>query len=92
VQTGVSYQRLRPGVRQAFGHSHRHAEEVFVVLAGSGRVKIDAEISELRALDAVRIAPESRRAFEAGPDGLDLLVFGVHRPGDAVMDREFWPA
>jgi quinol monooxygenase YgiN/mannose-6-phosphate isomerase-like protein (cupin superfamily) len=92
AQTGVSYQRLRPGVRQAFGHRHRRAEEVYVVLAGNGRVKIDDEIRELHVLDAVRIAPESRRAFEAGPDGLDLLVFGPHRPGDAVMDRDFWPA
>jgi quinol monooxygenase YgiN/quercetin dioxygenase-like cupin family protein len=92
AQTGVSLQRLRPGVRQAFGHRHQHAEEVFVVLAGDGRVKIDDEIRELRALDAARIAPESARAFEAGPDGLDLLVFGPRRPGDAVMDKSFWPA
>jgi quinol monooxygenase YgiN/mannose-6-phosphate isomerase-like protein (cupin superfamily) len=92
VQTGVSYQRLRPGVRQAFGHRHRHAEEVYVVVAGDGRVKIDDEVSEVRPLDAVRIAPESGRAFEAGPNGLDLLVFGPRMPGDAVLDREFWPA
>jgi quinol monooxygenase YgiN/mannose-6-phosphate isomerase-like protein (cupin superfamily) len=91
AQTGVSYQRLRPGMRHAFGHRHRLAEEVFVVLAGDGRVKIDDEIRDVRALDAVRVAPGSGRAFEAGPDGLDLLVFGPHRPGDAVMDRDFWP-
>jgi len=91
IQTGISLQRLRPGVRQAFGHSHRHAEEVYVVLAGSGRVKIDDEIRELRALDALRVAPESQRAFEAGPDGLELLALGVRRPGDGVMDRDFWP-
>ena len=91
-QTGVSYQRLRPGMRQAFGHHHRSAEEVYVVLAGDGRVKIDDEIRDVRALDAVRVAPESGRAFEAGPDGLDLLVFGPRRPGDAVMDPDFWPS
>ena len=91
VATGVSYQRLRPGARQGFGHHHQHAEEVFVVLDGGGRVRIDDEIHELHRLDAVRIAPESRRMFEAGPDGLDLLVFGPHRPGDAVIDRDFWP-
>ena len=91
VATGVSYQRLRPGARQGFGHHHHHAEEVFVVLEGSGRVRIDDDIHELGRLDAVRIAPESRRMFAAGPDGLDLLVFGTRRPGDAVMDRDFWP-
>jgi quinol monooxygenase YgiN/mannose-6-phosphate isomerase-like protein (cupin superfamily) len=89
--TGVSHQRLRSGVRQAFGHRHHHAEEVFVVLAGSGRVKIDDEISDVRPLDAIRIAPGSPRAFEAGPDGLEFLVFGPHYAGDAVVERTFWP-
>ena len=90
--TGVSHQRLRPGVRQAFGHRHHHAEEVFVVLAGSGRVKIDDEIRDIRPLDAIRVAPSSARAFEAGPAGLEFLVFGPHHAGDAVIERTFWPA
>ena len=91
VRTGISHQRLRPGVRQAFGHRHRHAEEVFVVLAGSGRVKIDDEIRDVRALDAIRIAPASARAFEAGPEGLEFLVVGPHHAGDATIERTFWP-
>jgi quinol monooxygenase YgiN/mannose-6-phosphate isomerase-like protein (cupin superfamily) len=91
LRTGVSHQRLRPGVRQAFGHRHNHAEEVFVVLAGTGSVKIDDDIRDVRALDAIRIAPGSPRAFEAGPDGLEFLVFGAHHAGDAVIERTFWP-
>ncbi|HYB25378.1 MAG TPA: antibiotic biosynthesis monooxygenase [Solirubrobacteraceae bacterium] len=92
VGTGVSHQRLRPNIRQAFGHRHQHAEEVVVVLAGSGRVKIDDDVREVRPLDAIRLAPSSARGFEAGPDGLELLVFSAKRPGDAVMDPAFWPA
>jgi quinol monooxygenase YgiN/mannose-6-phosphate isomerase-like protein (cupin superfamily) len=92
VRTGVSHQRLRPGVRQAFGHRHQHAEEVFVILEGGGRLRIDDEITEVRQLDAIRIAPSSARAFEAGPDGLEFVVFGPHHTGDAVMDPDFWPA
>jgi quinol monooxygenase YgiN/quercetin dioxygenase-like cupin family protein len=92
LRTGVSHQRLRAGVRQAFGHRHQHAEEVFVVLAGAGRVRIDDEIRDVRPLDAIRIAPGSARAFEAGPDGLEFVVFGPHHTGDAVMDPDFWPA
>ena len=92
VRTGVSHQRLRAGVRQSFGHRHQHAEEVFVILAGTGRVKIGDEIRDVRPLDAIRIAPSSPRAFEAGADGLEFLVFGPHHTGDAVMDANFWPA
>ncbi len=90
ARTGISLHRLRPRARQAFGHSHEHAEEVYVVLSGSGRVKIDDDIHELRALDAVRVAPASMRAFEAGEDGLDVLAVGVRHPGDAKMDSQFW--
>lgn len=91
VGTGVSHQRLRPGVRQAFGHRHRHAEEVVVVLAGSGQVKIDDELRDVRSLDAIRLAPGSARAFQAGSDGIELLIFGPRLPGDAVITPDFWP-
>ncbi len=90
ASTGISHQRLRPGVRQSFGHRHHHAEEIYVVLAGDGRVKLDDEIREVRALDAVRVAPESARAFEAGPDGLEFLVVGPAHPGDVEVLRDFW--
>jgi mannose-6-phosphate isomerase-like protein (cupin superfamily)/quinol monooxygenase YgiN len=91
-RTGLSHQRLRPGVRQAFGHRHHHAEEVFLVLAGSGRIKIDDEIEDVRPLDAIRVAPGSTRAFEAGPDGLEFVVFGAHHGGDVILDQAFWTA
>lgn len=90
-RTGVSHQRLRPHTRQPFGHRHQHAEEVAVVLTGSGRVKIDDEIRDIGPRDAIRFAPGSARAFEAGPDGLELIIFGPHHAGDAVMERDFWP-
>jgi mannose-6-phosphate isomerase-like protein (cupin superfamily) len=66
-QTGVSHHRLKPNKRQAFGHRHEKAEEVYVVLNGTGRVKLDDEVLELEPLDAVRVAPSVTRAFEAGP-------------------------
>ena len=92
LTTGVSHQRLRPGVRQAFGHRHQHAEEVVVVLAGSGRVKIDDEIRDVSPRDAIRFAPESARAFEAGAEGIEFLIFGPLHRGDPIMDPGFWPA
>jgi mannose-6-phosphate isomerase-like protein (cupin superfamily) len=74
---GLSYQRLNPGKRQAFGHLHGEQEEVYVVVAGSGRVKLDDDVVELAELDAVRVAAEVKRQFEAGPDGLAFVVFGA---------------
>jgi mannose-6-phosphate isomerase-like protein (cupin superfamily) len=89
--TGLSFYRLKPGKRQAFAHRHEHAEEIYVILSGSGRVKLDDEIRELQPLDAIRVAPPVTRAFEAGPDGLDLLAFGPHHEGDSELIYEgFW--
>jgi quinol monooxygenase YgiN/quercetin dioxygenase-like cupin family protein len=91
IGTGLSLQRLRPGARQSFGHHHHIDEEIYVVLAGSGRIAIDEEIHEIRRLDAIRIAPASTRALEAGPDGLEFLAIGMHHPGDAQIVPGFWP-
>ena len=93
-QVGLSHQRLAPGVRSPFGHHHALQEEIYVVLSGGGRAKLDDEIVELRPLDALRVAPEVTRAFEAGPDGLELLAFGPGTGGtqDAEVVPGWWPA
>jgi quinol monooxygenase YgiN/mannose-6-phosphate isomerase-like protein (cupin superfamily) len=88
--TGVSLQYLRPGKRQMFAHRHHRAEEIYVVLAGSGRVKIEDEIVDLSARDAIRVAPDQTRAFEAGPDGLELLAMSTRWRGDAEVVRDWW--
>ena len=90
VQTGVSHQRLKPGKRQSFGHRHDQAEEVYVVLAGSGRIKLDEEILEIGKLDAIRVSPETMRAFEAGEEGLEILAFGRHFGGDGELVQGWW--
>jgi mannose-6-phosphate isomerase-like protein (cupin superfamily) len=88
--TGVSHHRLKPGRRQPFAHRHERAEEVYVVLAGSGRLKLDEDIVELEPMDAIRVAPEVTRAFEAGPDGIELLAFGPRHDGDGEVIRGWW--
>lgn len=88
---GLSYQRLAPNVRQPFGHRHEQQEEVYVVLSGGGQVSLDDEVFEVRRWDAVRVAPDTTRAFEAGPDGLELLAFGAHTVSTDVETVEgFW--
>jgi quercetin dioxygenase-like cupin family protein len=89
-QTGLSYQVLRPGKRQMFGHKHDKAEEVYVVLRGSGRMRLDDEIIEIAELDAIRVEPQVKRAFEAGEDGLQWLAFGAHFDKDGEVLQDFW--
>src|SRR5262249_48814105 len=81
-QAGLAYHRLAPGRRQGFGHRHDRAEEIYVILSGAGRVKLDDEIVDVGALDAVRVGPGVTRQFEAGPGGLEYLALG------ALADRD----
>jgi len=89
-QTGVSHLRLKPGERSPFGHRHEQAEEVYVVLSGSGRIKLDDEIVDIEVLDAIRVAPEVTRAFEAGSDGIEVLAVGAHHEGDGEIIPGWW--
>jgi mannose-6-phosphate isomerase-like protein (cupin superfamily) len=90
-ETGLAFHRVKPGCRQAFAHRHQEAEEVYVVLSGHGRMKLDDEIQEVRQLDAIRVSPQVARAFEAGDAGLELLVCGPRRAGDGeILKGEFW--
>jgi quercetin dioxygenase-like cupin family protein len=90
---GVSLVRYAPNLRVEFAHSHHEQEEAYVVVAGSGRVLLDQEVLELRQWDVVRVAPEVVRAFEAGPDGLDIIAVGGPKPegGDGVPGTAAWP-
>ena len=89
-QTGLAHHRIKPGKRTPMAHRHQAAEEVHVVLRGSGRVRLDDEIVELAPLDVLRVSPETTRAFEAGPDGLEYLVFGPRHEGDGELLKDFW--
>jgi quercetin dioxygenase-like cupin family protein len=90
---GVSLWRYAANFRSPMAHSHREQEEAYVVAAGSGRVLLDGEVLDLRQWDVVRVAPEVVRAFEAGPDGLELIAVGGPKPedGDGVMGKAAWP-
>jgi mannose-6-phosphate isomerase-like protein (cupin superfamily) len=85
-RSGLTYQRVPPDDRFPYGHTHKTQEEVYVVVRGSGRMKVDDEIVELAEWDAVRVPPGSWRGYEAGPDGLELLVIGAPNLGDNPRD------
>jgi mannose-6-phosphate isomerase-like protein (cupin superfamily) len=94
-KSGLTYQRVPLDYRFPYGHTHREQEEVYVVVRGSGRMKVDDEIVELEEWDAVRVPPGAWRCYEAGPKGLELLVIGAPNlgedpRGDVDGQRDWW--
>ena len=88
---GLSIMKLDPGFRMPFGHKHSNQEEVYVVVRGSGRVKVEDEIVELREWDAIRFDKDTMRNMEAGPDGIEYLAFGAgDDPTDAEVKQGWW--
>jgi quercetin dioxygenase-like cupin family protein len=89
---GVSYFRYGPGFRSPIAHRHREQEEAYVVVSGSGRVKLDDDVHELKLWDVIRVSPTVARAFEGGPDGIEIVAIGADRPegGDGEMIPDFW--
>jgi mannose-6-phosphate isomerase-like protein (cupin superfamily) len=89
---GVSYFRYGANFRSPFGHRHKEQEEAYVVVSGSGKIRVDDDVVELKQWDVIRVAPTAVRAFEGGPDGLELVAIGNDRPegGDGEMVEGFW--
>jgi uncharacterized cupin superfamily protein len=89
---GLSYLRLEPRFRVPWGHSHKQQEEVYVLVSGSARIKIDDEIRDMKQWDAVRLHRDTVRSFEAGDDGAEFIAIGAPNtgPGDANMIQDWW--
>jgi mannose-6-phosphate isomerase-like protein (cupin superfamily) len=88
---GVTYQRLAPNFRVPYGHTHKTQEEVFIVVDGSMRAKLEDEVVDLKPWDALRVAKETMRGFEAGPDGVQFIAVGAPGgPGDAETTPDWW--
>jgi mannose-6-phosphate isomerase-like protein (cupin superfamily) len=85
-RSGLGYQRLPPNYRFPYGHTHKEQEEIYLVLRGNGRMKLDDEIIELDQWDAIRVPPGTWRGYEAGPDGLELLVIGAPNLGNSPRE------
>jgi len=87
---GLALITVKPGKRQPFAHRHKNAEEVYVVISGAGKLRLDDEALEVGPMDAIRMSPEHTRALEAGPEGIELLAFGPHHDKDAEVVPDFW--
>jgi mannose-6-phosphate isomerase-like protein (cupin superfamily) len=67
----------------------RTEEEIYVLVGGSARIKIEDEILDLKPWDAVRVPPDKTRAIQAGPNGAEVIAFGA--PGTGPGDGELIP-
>ena len=56
-----------------FIHFHDQNEELYMVLAGSGKVWLDGDVTEIREGDCFKVDPAARRCLKAGPDGLRYI-------------------
>jgi mannose-6-phosphate isomerase-like protein (cupin superfamily) len=79
---GFNYFTIPPRVE---GREHNHAdsnmEEVYLVVKGSGTMRIDGDELELRPGRFIRVDPESTRVPIAGDDGLEFVAFGAPLEG-----------
>ena len=89
---GVGVEKLGPDTRTPFGHVHAEQEEIYVIAQGSGRIKLDDEIRDLRQWDIVRVGPGTMRNFESGSDGMTVIAFGapLAEKNDAEIVPNWW--
>ena len=81
---GVSLFRYGSSYRTRTGHSHREQEEVYVVLGGSGRVKLDDEVIELKTWDAVPLRRARSAPSRVGRTGWSCSQSGPTVPREAT--------
>jgi mannose-6-phosphate isomerase-like protein (cupin superfamily) len=91
-ESAISYLRVAPNFRLPFGHAHERQEEIYVVVGGSAKIKLDDEVVDLVQWDAVRIPSDTVRDLEGGPDGAELILIGAPKtdPNDAEMIQNWW--
>ncbi len=90
--SGLSYFKIAPKFRQPFGHKHTKQEEVYVLISGNARIKLEEEVVEMKPWDAVRVTPETMRCLEGGPEGAEIIVLGAPNTEnrDAEMASNWW--
>jgi mannose-6-phosphate isomerase-like protein (cupin superfamily) len=91
-ESAISYLRVAPNFRLPFGHVHERQEEIYVVVGGSAKIKLDDEVVDIVQWDAVRIPSDTVRDLEGGPDGAELILIGAPKtdPNDAEMIQNWW--
>jgi uncharacterized cupin superfamily protein len=80
-KVGVNRVRIDPGRLSTPPHSHGASEEIVFVLAGSGLSWQDEQTYEIGPGDCiVHLADHEEHTLRAGPDGLEVLIYGTRHP------------
>lgn len=87
---GLTSYSVKPGRRLGFGHRHDQVEEIYAIILGTGRFKLNDDVVDVTAGDVVYCPPQVMREWEAGDDGLEVLAFGGHVEGDGDMIARWW--
>jgi len=84
ARTGLNRVTIGPGESGAPAHCHSAEEEIFVVLEGSGTLRLGDEDHQVRAGHAVSRRPGTgvAHSITAGGDGLGYLAYGTREPND----------
>ena len=90
---GVSYLRYGPGWRLTVGHRHPGGgEEIYVLVEGSARIKIEDQILQMQAPAAVRVHGDQFRAIRAEGDRAAVFVAAgtIDDPDATEFAPDFW--
>jgi len=86
---GARFWRLEPG-QASTRHRHRTQTELYVLLEGTGRIRVDGELLTLAPHSAVLVEPESLRQPFNDTDA-DQLWLIVGAPAEAANTLEMTP-
>jgi mannose-6-phosphate isomerase-like protein (cupin superfamily) len=89
----VTFERFDGGWKPTRGHRHKLQEEVYFLVSGRAQAKLDGEVVDLEPWTAVRVPPETARAFRAAGDE-DAVFVAIAAPqadfGDVEFIQDFW--
>ena len=83
---GARLWRLHPG-QASTRHRHRRTEELYVLLEGTGRIRVGDDLHTLEPLDSVLVEPaEIRQVFNDTGDDQLWLICGAPREAANTLE------
>ncbi|MDX6425483.1 MAG: hypothetical protein QOD52_888 [Gaiellaceae bacterium] len=98
-QVALTHRRMpqHTGSKGSYGHRHETQEELYFVLSGKLLFKLNDEIVEVGARQAVRVPAQTwRGVWNDEPEDAELIIVSTRLSDDPTADTErsaedFWP-